>query len=188
VSGLGILIGAGTLVVMIATPLFRDGFPREWGQIVVALVLLPIWLLSLGGVWFSLLLLRSSIFPFKEPDLRVEPGAPQFAVDSLVCQWSPLGLTLAVIVDHSAGLIHFKRCHRPHVRQRFWMIRPQAWWSCPLSDVLRTRRETMKNRGGSTQNLIIETRTGTVSVSSFMSNYEALCRFFAETRNHEAAT
>ncbi len=179
IAGLFMLLISGSGVVAILAPLFREGMPRGWGANLIALLLLPFWLLGVGGAWFSLLLLRSSIFPHKEPDLRTEPGAPPFSADSLVCQWSPLGSTLAVIVDHAAGEIHFKRCHRPHVRQRFWMIRPQAWMSCPLSDVLRTRRE---NSGRSTQNLIIETRTGTASVSSFVSNYKALCEYFSENQ------
>ena len=85
-------------------------------------------------------------------------------------------------MDHAAGMIHFQNCHRPF---GFWVIHSQAWLSCPLTDVLRTRQEPTKHKSGSIDYyFVMQTRTGSATVYSCqITNYEALRQYFAETRN-----
>ncbi len=108
------------------------------------------------------------------PDVCTEPKAPKFSADALVCQF---GHT-AVIVDHDAGLVHFRRCHRP---RRSWQFRGQSWFTCPRTDVLRIYYKGNRASRSSMTQFIIETRTGSAAVNRNVSNYTALCEYFAQT-------
>lgn len=107
------------------------------------------------------------------PDVRNEPRAPQFSADALVCQFGHM----AVIVDHDAGLVHFRRCHR---LRESWRIRGQKWFTCPRTDVLRIYYKGSRASRESMTQFIIETRTGRATIVRNVSNYATLCEYFSQ--------
>ncbi len=168
------------------TVLWDCTLAHDWIGILTAPVPLIFGAMGLVGLWFSSReLWRSSRPRSQEPDLRTDPEAPKFSADSLICELGTgIGKPRAVIVDHAAGMIHFQNCHWPH---GFWVIRSQAWLSCPLTDVLRTRRRTTKHRGENLESFVIETRTGSATVSrGHISNYEPLCLALGKPRTRRA--
>lgn len=183
-GGLVINMGGFILSVMLIghffiTLLWNGALAHPWIGILTAPVPLISGAMGLGGLWFSSRELWSSSRPrSQEPDLRTDPEAPKFSADSLICELGTgVGKPRAVIVDHAAGMIHFQNCHWPH---GFWVIRSQAWLSCPLNDVLRTRHKTTKIQNESVESFVMETPTGSATVhSNLMSNYEALRQYFA---------
>ena len=171
---LGVFLVSAVLALFITISFFRDdSLSREY-RILLGFVGLVFAAIGYGGMWMSGLGLWKAIRPRSaQAELDAAAAAPQFSADSLVCRspgilWKPV----AVIVDRTAGLIHFQNCHRPY---GFWVIRSQAWWSCPLTDVLSIRRKTVEGRSSTTEYSVIETRTGTANVTEgHISNYEAL--------------
>lgn len=171
------------LAVGFSSTLLCDGTRSgDWIGILTAPVPLISGVVGFGGLWFSSRGLWRLLSPRSdESDPRTDPEAPLFSADSLVCQSNTgYGKPKAVIVDHSAGVIHFQNCHRPH---GFWVIRSHAWLSCPLADVRWIRRKTTKTKGVISKIYEIETRTGSVNLGySGITNLDALRRCFAETR------
>lgn len=173
---LGVFFVSAIVALFITISFFRnDSLPRD-DRILLRFVGLVFAAIGYGGMWMSGLGLWKSTRP-KSAQAELDAAAvaaPQFSADSLVCRssgtlWKPV----AVIVDRTAGMIHFQNCHRPY---GFWVIRSQAWWSGPLTDVLSIRRKTVKSGGEMTEYSVIETRTGTANVTQgHISNYEALC-------------
>lgn len=152
-----------------------DSLPRDWMGNVTRFGFLVIAAVGYGGMWMSGLGLWKSMRPKSiQAELDAASAAPQYSADSLVCRtpgtlWKPT----AVIVDRTAGVIHFQNCHRPY---GFWVIRSQAWWSCPLADVLSIRRKTTKQGSETMEYSVIATETGTATVyQGHISNYELLC-------------
>jgi hypothetical protein len=140
------------------------------------ILFVPVLVLGLGVMGVAALLIGAFAMWFAvsgTPDVRTEPKAPKFSADALVCQF---GHT-AVIVDHDAGLIHFRRCHR---LRGSWRIRGQSWFTCPRTDVLRIYYKGNRGSRGSLTQFIIETRTGSATVPRNVSNYAALCEYLAQ--------
>lgn len=172
---LGVFLVSAIFSLFITLSFFRDdSLPRDGIGNMLRFVFVVWAAIGYGGMWMSGLGLWKSIRPRSaQAELDAAAATPQFSADSLVCRssgtlWKPV----AVIVDRTAGMIHFQNCHRPY---GFWVIRSQAWWSCPLTDVLSIRRKTVEGRSQTTEYSVIETRTGTASVSQgHISNYEAL--------------
>ena len=94
---------------------------------------------------------------------------PTFSGDSLVCQTSQFwtNKVVSVIVDRSAGVIHFRNCY---TRNWSLALRAQSWFSCPLTDLRYARHFCHKGSCA----LTITTTTGTAVISAKASNYEAL--------------
>ncbi len=172
---LGVFLVSAIFALFITISFIRDdSLPRDWMGNVTRFVFLVFAAVGYGGMWMSGLGLWKSMRPKSiQAELDAASAAPQYSADSLVCRtpgtlWKPT----AVIVDRTAGVIHFQNCHRPY---GFWVIRSQVWWSCPLTDVLSVRRKTVEGRSQTTEYSVIETRTGTATVSQgHISNYEAL--------------
>lgn len=101
---------------------------------------------------------------------RRESGVPMFASDSLVCRYAGwMGKPVSVIVDHSAGMIHFQNCLR---LRKFWAISSEPWFSCPFSSLVAAHDFTHKGQRG----LTIVTRSGTARIPSEASSFESLCQ------------
>ncbi len=101
------------------------------------------------------------------------PEAPKVSLDALVCQgigWR--GKPVAVIVDRTAGLIHFQNCHSP---QSFWAISAARWFSCPTSELVSTRYWDPRGK-----HLMIVTQKGEASITSNTTNYDLMCKTLNE--------
>lgn len=100
---------------------------------------------------------------------RHESDVPVFAPDSLVCRYAGwMGKPVSVIVDRSAGMIHFQNCFR---LAKFWAISAEPWLSCPLNEVRAAHHCNHKGY----RSLVIATRSGKARISSDASDYAALC-------------
>lgn len=101
-------------------------------------------------------------------------SVPTFSDDSLVCHTSQFGTgkIVSVIVDCSAGMIHFRNCYR---RNWSMSLRAHSWFSCPLTDLRYARHFCHKG----TCSLTITTTTGTAIISAKASNYEELREMLA---------
>jgi hypothetical protein len=84
--------------------------------------------------------------------------APKFSAESLVWRATDRkGKPVSVIVDRSAGLIHFQNCA---IRRSFWPGSALPWFSCSLSD-LRSFHNSPVKYGNA---LVIKTDFGKVTV------------------------
>lgn len=169
----GLLFAAfAVLMLVLLVGILKDfQFGRDW----IDTFFVPFAMLAFGAMGLGVLFiggLAMWIAVSGTPDVRTEPKAPKFSADALVCQF---GHT-AVIVDHDAGLVHFRRCHRLRGR---WRIRGQSWFTCPRTDVLRAYHKGNRASRGSMTQFIIETRTGSATVNRSLSNYATLCEYFA---------
>ncbi len=109
---------------------------------------------------------------------RHESGVPMFATDSLVCRYAGwMGKPVSVIVDRSAGMIHFQNCLRP---AKFWATSTEPWFSCRLSEIKAAHHCNDKGR----LSLVIATQMGRARVSADASNYAALCDAMASFVPH----
>lgn len=103
-----------------------------------------------------------------------DSSEPTFSEDSLKCHTSQFGTgkVVSVIVDGSAGMIHFRNCYR-----RNWSLalRAHTWFSCPLTDLRYARHLCHKGNCA----LTITSATGIATISSKATNYEALREMMA---------
>lgn len=171
--GLALCVGSGTMLIPPVMILKMSSVRHDWLDIFFGTILvLTAGAIGVGVLLFGGIAMWTAVSG--TPDVRTEPKAPKFSANALVCQF---GHT-AVIVDHDAGLVHFRRCHR---LRGSWRIRGQSWFTCPRTDVLRAYyKGNRASRGGLTQ-FVIETRTGTAAVNRNLSNYATLCEYFTQT-------
>lgn len=156
--------------VMMVRDVFRSR--HDW----LEAVFVPFMALAFGAIGVGVLLIAGLamwIAVSRTPNVRTEPKAPKFSADALVCQYGDT----AVIVDHDAGLVHFRRCHR---LRGLWQFRGQSWYTCPRNDVLRAYHKGNRASRGSLTQFIIETRTGSATIVRNVSNYATLCEYFAQ--------
>ncbi len=163
---------SGTVLVPIVMLVKEFQASHDWlDRLFIPVLALCGGALGVGTLFIGGLAMRIAVS--RTPDVRTEPKAPKFSADALVCQ---IGET-AVVVDHDAGLVHFRRCHRP---RGSWRLRGQSWFTCPRTDVLRTYYKGNRASRSSLTQFIIETRTGAAAVNRNLSNYAALCEYFAQ--------
>ncbi len=171
--GLLFFVLGGAMLVPLVMILTDSQVRHDWLLFVAVLFLvllfgtIPVGVLLIAGLAMWIAVSRT-------PNVRTEPKAPKFSADALVCQF---GHT-AVIVDHDAGLVHFRRCHR---LRGSWRLRGQSWFTCPRTDVLRAYHKGNRASRESMTQFIIETRTGSAAVNRHLSNYAALCEYLAQT-------
>lgn len=167
---------------------------RSWSQIVIPIVIavvaaVPAW--SMFGVmllnpstFLEGLFAASAVFvavgalPWflyadwrsKLVDSQPQPEGPTFSAKSVVWRASSeRGKPVSVIVDRTAGMIHFQNCA---ILQVFWLGSPLPWFSCSLSD-LRCFHESPVKGGRA---LVIKTGFGkvTVFVRCDLASFQAL--------------
>ena len=98
---------------------------------------------------------------------RHESGVPMFAPDSLVSRYAGwMGKPLSVIVDRSAGMIHFQNCYYP---KGFWRFKPSPWFSCPIEHLVA--KHGMSGRG---EYFVIVTRQGRALLTITSGNFDSL--------------
>lgn len=181
----GIMIGGALMVcvfgcfsvMMVMLPSTLPDNSRDVAiMVLVTFVGLALALIPLVGTWAGALIVYSA---FKRPEtlnnLRTAPDAPRFSESSLICFEAGLGSSLAVIVDHERGHIHFRNTHRERGKFIDW---PQKWFSCPLSEVVQAKRHVQRVKGRRYESLRIETTHGLANVSPTMPNYTELCQYF----------
>ncbi len=100
---------------------------------------------------------------------RHESAAPKFAPDSHVCRYAGwMGKPMSVIVDRSAGMIHFQNCYYP---KGFWRFKPSPWFSCLIEHLVA--KHSMSGRGG--DYLVIVIRQGRAVLTIASGNFNSLC-------------
>jgi hypothetical protein len=93
--------------------------------------------------------------------------APAFSDQALVCRLAGLfGKAQVVILDESAGMIHFGNCHTP----RRFLGTTERWRSCPISEVVAAHPFASKGN----ESLTVVTQTGSALLYDGMENYRAL--------------
>ena len=158
---------SGSIPVGILVALTKPNFRADL-NVVTGLLLLVFFGMGCVGVWFSLFARTRSP---EELEPLAASGAPKFSDGALVCRYSGLtGAANSVIMDFSAGLIHFQNCHTP----RTFLAVAAPWFSCPLDDLLAAHR--YRYRG---ETLTIVTRTGKAVIPDTADNYELLCQSLA---------
>lgn len=167
------LVVSSGFVVWLPVSSYRDLGPLALGTNFLGGVLVSIfWAMSLGGVWLSVRLIRFVIFGAKGQQ-EIAPG-PEYSSESLVCSASGwYNKPVRVVVDLAAMMIHFQNCHVPG---KFFAMKAQVWFSCPLKNVISVHRLCYSHRGGTkTDFLRIVTPTGIADVHHTATNYEMLC-------------
>lgn len=173
VVGLLFLGLSGMMLVPLVQLVREFQASHDWlDQLFIPILVLGLGSMSVGALFIGGLAMWIAVSG--TPDVRTEPKAPRFSADALVCQF---GHT-AVIVDHNAGLFHFRRCHR---LRGSWQTQSQCWFTCPRTEVLRAYHKGSRTRHGIVTQFLIETRTGTATVDRNLSNYAALCEYLAST-------
>jgi hypothetical protein len=110
---------------------------------------------------------------FKELPSLNPSDLPVVSSNSLVCRSKGLFAgEYRIIVDFDADTIHFQHCFTP---DGFLTLR-QEYWSCPLDDVVKVERYTVKG----TPCLRIVTKTGKVPHWAASTNFEELSDFLRE--------
>lgn len=98
---------------------------------------------------------------------RQESDVPMFAADSLVCRYAGwMGKPMSVIVDRSAGMIHFQNCYYP---KGFWRFKPSPWFSCPIEHLVA--KHSMSGRG---EYFVIVTRQGRAALTITSGDFDSL--------------
>ncbi len=167
------LVVSSCLAVWLPVSFYRDHGPPVLGTNFLGWLAVSIfWAMSLGGVWLSVRLIRFVIFGVKVQQ-GVVPG-PEYSSESLVCTASGwMDKPVRVIVDLAAMMIHFHNCHVPG---KFFGVRAQVWFSCPLKKVISAHRLCYSHRGGTkTDFLRIVTPAGIADMHHTATNYGMLC-------------
>ena len=86
------------------------------------------------------------------------------------------GRPVSVIVDRTAGLIHFQNCHWLN---KFLVVRAEPWFTCPLGDVVSARHDRECEHG-----LYITTNHGWASILPKAPNFNALCEELDRSLGH----
>lgn len=97
-----------------------------------------------------------------------ESDVPTFAPDSLVCRYAGwMGKPVSVIVDRSAGMIHFQNCYYP---KGFWRFKPSLWFSCPIEHLVA--KHSTSGRGG--EHFVIVTCQGRAVLTIASGDFNSL--------------
>ncbi len=142
-------------------PMLQD--PRTF---VVGLMLVIVAFVAVGLLpWFLYVNLRANPVT-QQPEVDV----PEFSAESFVWRASGgKGQSVSVIVDRSAGMIHFENCA---TQGSFWPGTALPWFSCSLSDLRSFHNRPVKYGSA----LVIKTDFGKVTVLVFcdVASFQAL--------------
>ncbi len=183
----GAIVGGGMILMLVVVfegigvlTLLPHLWRLPWGlEKVFGFVMGLIFAAIFGGLgWLGFKIIASACRPSPQPeDLKLDPAAPQYTDNSLVCLFDALGTTVAVIVDGDAGVIHFKNCHS----LPGFISKNVPWFSAPLSDVVSVSQATFK--GQTTLTIVTTTGKATITALSNFHDLQAVLKSVLETNS-----